>query len=141
MYEAHADPYCYPGTSVLRNIRGFRDQSTLQTFEIDVTTQRAEELLPRGRLSVRHCQAIHRHLFQDVYTWAGQFRTVRLAKGASVFCYPENIAREMKRAFAELRNAEFLKGLNVEVFATGAAHFLADLMRYIPFGRAMDARN
>jgi cell filamentation protein len=58
---------------------------------------------------------------------------VRLAKGASVFCYPENIAREMKRAFAELRNAEFLKGLNVEAFASGAAHFLADLNAIHPF--------
>jgi cell filamentation protein len=133
MYEAHADPYCYPGTSVLRNIPGFRDQAALETFEIDITTQRAEELLPRGRLSVRHCQAIHRHIFQDVYTWAGRFRTVRMAKGASVFCYPENIAREMKRAFTELKNAEFFKGLTVEAFATGAAHFLADLNAIHPF--------
>ena len=45
MYEAHADPYCYPGTSVLRNILGFRDQATLDAFEIDITTQRSEEPL------------------------------------------------------------------------------------------------
>jgi cell filamentation protein len=133
MYEAHADPYCYPGTCVLRNIPGFRDQATLDTFEIDITTQRAEELLPIGRLSVRHCQAIHRHLFQDVYTWAGRFRTVRMAKGASVFCYPENIVREMKRVFAELKDAGFLEGLTVAAFATGAAHFLADLNAIHPF--------
>lgn len=133
MYEAHADPYCYPGTSVLRNIPGFRDQATLDAFEIDITMQRSEEPLPRGRLSVRHCQAIHRHLFQDVYAWAGRFRTVRMAKGASVFCYPENIAREMKRAFIELKNADFLRGLTVEAFATGAARFLADLNAIHPF--------
>jgi cell filamentation protein len=133
MYEAHADPYCYPGTTVLRNIPGFRDQATLETFEIGITMQRSEELLPRGRLSVRHCQAIHRHLFQDVYTWAGLFRTVRMAKGASVFCYPENIASEMKRAFTGLKNAEFLQGLTVEAFASGAAHFLADLNAIHPF--------
>ena len=133
MYEARADPYCYPGTSVLRNIPGFRDQATLEIFELDITTQRAEEPLPKGRLSVRHCQAIHRHLFQDVYTWVGRFRTVRLAKGASVFCYPENIAHEMKRAFTELKDADFLRGLTVEVFAAGAAHFLADLNAIHPF--------
>jgi cell filamentation protein len=133
MYEAHADPYCYPGTSVLRNIPGFRDQPTLDTFEIDITAQRAEELLPRGRLGVRHYQAIHRHLFQDVYAWAGRFRTVRMAKGESVFCYPENIAREMKRAFTELRAADFLRELSAQGFAIGAAHFLADLNAIHPF--------
>jgi hypothetical protein len=26
-------------------------------------------------------------LFQDVYPWAGRFRTVRIAKGDSMFCY------------------------------------------------------
>jgi cell filamentation protein len=133
MYEAHADPYCYPGTSVLKNIPGFHDQAILETFEIDITTQRSEELLPRGRLSVRHCQAIHRHLFQDVYAWAGRFRTVRMAKGTSVFCYPENIAREMTRVFAELKGAQFLTGLNAKAFAAGAAHFLADLNAIHPF--------
>jgi cell filamentation protein len=39
----------------------------------------------------------------------------------------------MKRAFTELRNAEFLKGLTVEAFAIGAAHFLADLNAVHPF--------
>jgi cell filamentation protein len=56
-----------------------------------------------------------------------------MAKSASVFCYPENIAREMNRAFAELKTAEFLRGLTVEAFATGAAHFLADLNAIHPF--------
>ena len=56
-----------------------------------------------------------------------------MAKGASVFCYPENIAREMRRAFTELKNAEFLKGLSVEAFAPEAAHFLADLNAIHPF--------
>lgn len=133
MYEAHADPYCYPGTSVLRNIPGFRDQAELEAFEIEITTQRSEELLPRGRLSVQHYQLIHRHLFQDVYAWAGRFRTVRMAKSESVFCYPENVASEMKRAFTELKNAEFLTGLTVAEFANGAAHFLADLNAIHPF--------
>jgi cell filamentation protein len=133
MYEARADPYCYPGTSVLRNIPGFRDQAVLEAFEIEITTQRAEEPLPRGRLGVRHYQAIHRHLFQDVYSWAGRFRTVRMAKGESIFCYPEHIASEMKRVFEALKEVDFLKGLTVEAFADGAAHLLADLNAIHPF--------
>ena len=32
MYEAHADPYCYPGTTVLKNIPGIRNQAALDEF-------------------------------------------------------------------------------------------------------------
>ena len=54
-----------------------------------MTALRADEALPGGRLAVPHYKAIHRHLFQDVYAWAGQYRTVRIAKDGSAFCYPE----------------------------------------------------
>jgi len=67
MYDAVPDPYCYARTDILRNIPGLREQSLLDVFETASTTQRAEEPLPRGRLSIRQYQAIHRHLFQDVY--------------------------------------------------------------------------
>jgi cell filamentation protein len=59
----------------------------LAEFEAVSTVQRADEPLPVGRLSVRHYRAIHHHLFQDVYAWAGKFRTVRLGKERSAFCY------------------------------------------------------
>jgi hypothetical protein len=92
-YDAVADPYCYPGTAVLRNIPDIRDPAALAEFEAVSTAQRADEPLPEGRLSVRHYRAIHHHLFRDVYAWAGKLRTVRLGKDDSAFCYPENIAR------------------------------------------------
>ena len=32
-YDAIADPYCYPGTAVLRNIPDIRDLAALAEFE------------------------------------------------------------------------------------------------------------
>jgi cell filamentation protein len=133
MYEAQADLYCYPATSILKNIPDIRSAAALERFERAITAQRAEEGLPRGRLSVSHYRSIHRHLLQDVYRWAGQFRTVRVAKGESVFCYPENIPAEMKRIFAALKGAEFFRGLSVEAFSAAAAHFLSELNAIHPF--------
>ena len=66
--------------------------------------QRAEEPYPVGRLSINHFRAIHRHLFQDVYAWAGRFRTVRISKGGSMFCYPEHIRAETRRLFDQLKH-------------------------------------
>ncbi len=80
-----------------------------------------------------HYRAVHHHLFQDVYEWAGKFRTVRLAKGASNFCYPEYIAAEMRRVFDELKEVNNLRSLSSQKFASGAAHFLSELNAIHPF--------
>ena len=127
MYEAGQDPYCYPGTDVLKNRLGLRVQAELDAFEAEITAQRAAEPLPAGRLSYTHYRAIHRHLFQDVYAWAGKPRTIRMAKGGNAFCYPEQIDREMRQLFAELAARRYLRSLDANSFAGQAAHFLAEL--------------
>lgn len=133
MYEAEADPYCYPGTSVLINKLGLRDQEQLDAFEAEITAQRASEPLPPGSLSYRQYCAIHRHLFQDVYPWAGKLRTLRISKEGSAFCYPEHIDREMRLLFAGLSEQKHFVGLDAAAFAEKAAHFLAELNAIHPF--------
>lgn len=71
MYYAIADPHCYDGTMVLKNIPDIRGQAVLNEFEAALTAQRADEPLPAGRLSVSHYTAIHHHLFQDTYAGVG----------------------------------------------------------------------
>lgn len=132
-YDAIEDPYCYPGTTVLKNLLDIRDQDTLSELEAALTAARADEPLPDGRLSVSHYVAIHHHLFQDVYPWAGKYRTVRISKDGRAFCYPENITREMKELFASLRGKSFLRGLSREQFAAEAAAFLSTLNAIHPF--------
>ena len=97
------------------------------------TALRADEPLPAGRFSVRHYQAIHRHLFQDVYAWAGRFRTVRISRGGNMFCYPESIPGQMASLFADLRRARFLRDLSTKDLVREAASFLATLNAIHPF--------
>ena len=142
-YDAGSDPYCYAGASLLKNIPGIRGQAELEQFESAVVKQRSFEPLPRGNLSVRHYRSIHRHLFQDVYRWAGRFRTVRTHKGASTFCYPEHIPDQMKQLFGSMKRADYFDGLGPDDFALQAAHFLATLNAIHPFregnGRSQNA--
>ena len=133
MYDAVADPYCYPGTTVLKNIPGLRMQAALDAFETASTTQRADEPLPSGRLSVTHYRALHHHLFQDIYAWAGKFRTVRISKDDSAFCYPENIQREMSALFDDLKKQRYFRNLTADDFAKKATAFLATLNAIHPF--------
>jgi cell filamentation protein len=103
MYEAIEDPYCYPGTTVLKNKLGLRKQDDLDSFEAEISLQLliGEVSLGKG-LSRPHYCAIHKHLFQDVYAGAGKPRTVRITKANSTFCYPESIDREAKKLFKQL---------------------------------------
>ena len=133
MYDMGEDPYCYKGTTILKNIPNIRDAAALEAFETVSSAQRADEPLPEGRLSAQHYCAIHRHLFRDVYRWAGRYRVSRISKGDATFCYPEHIPREMRKLFRALKARNFLRELPRDDFAAGAAHFLAELNAIHPF--------
>jgi cell filamentation protein len=82
---------------------------------------------------VGHYRAIHRHLFQDVFEWAGRWRTLHIAKGGSMFCYPEHIDAEIRKLFERLASDRFLTELPAATFANEAAHVLAELNAIHPF--------
>src|SRR5258708_38857046 len=93
-----------------------------------MTAQRFDEPLPDGLLSVRHYRAVHHHLFQDVYAWAGKSRTVRISKpGSAPFCYPEHIDSQLKQLFVRLAQNQYLRGVSADDFAAQAADFLSVL--------------
>jgi len=130
-YDVFDDPYCYKGTSTLKNKLGLRDLALLESFELEMTTLRASEALPSGKYDPRHYRHVHRHLFQDVYRWAGNYRTVRTSKAGNPFCYPEYIEGEMGRLFSKL--GQSLTAENSEQFVHQAARFLAELNAIHPF--------
>jgi cell filamentation protein len=133
MYDAVVDPYCYPDTTILINKLNLRDQKQLDAFEAEITMQRASEPFPNGRLSYTHYCAIHRHIFQDVYPWAGKLRTVRISKEGSMFCYPEHIDDQMRKLFAELRKDNCFRRQSVSEFSRNTSRFLTELNAIHPF--------
>jgi cell filamentation protein len=109
------------------------DRVGLEAFEAEITAQRASEPLPAGALDYDHYCALHHHLFQDVFVWAGKIRTVRIAKAGSAFCYPDHIDREMRALFDALARDDCLRGLDGSSFAVRSAHCLAELNAIHPF--------
>lgn len=132
-YDAFDDPYSYKGTETLKNRLGLRDPAMLEAFELEMTTLRANEALPTGRLSPSHYCKIHHHLFQDVYSWAGKYRTVRTSKVNNSFCFPEHIQGQMTKLFGELHSGPCLQTGDVETFLAAIAHFLGELNAIHPF--------
>lgn len=72
-------------------------------------------------------KAVHRHLFGDVYSWAGSFRTVRIAKDGSPFCYPEHIGGQIRALFSNPEYDFWRRSFSSDEFACHAAHFLTEL--------------
>jgi hypothetical protein len=100
------DPYVYLGTNVLRNLRDLRDADRLDKFEAIATTRRAVELGHApigGGFDARHLRAIHQYIFQDVYDWAGEFRTVDISKSGDPFAFSDHIVSSLDKTLAELR--------------------------------------
>jgi cell filamentation protein len=132
-YGAFDDPYLYPGTAVLRNLLDIRDARALESYEVEISRLRSWERLPEGNFDPAHYCAVHRHLFGDVYAWAGQYRTVRIAKGETMFCYPENIAAQMDELFCGIEGGARFRDVTPEEFVTRLARFLAELNAIHPF--------
>lgn len=137
-----SDPYVYPGTDTLRNLANIRDPQELATFEAEATLRRGLELLRRpveGDFDTAHLKAIHKHLFKDVYPWAGRFRTTVLAKRefesgpVTYFTAPHLLEHEAERIFSALHRAAILRGVPPYKFAREAALLLAGLNTLHPF--------
>lgn len=131
------DPYVYPDTTVLKNLRGLRDQSLLNAFEMDMTTRRLSELAQRpirGMFDIVHIESIHNHIFRDVYEWAGKFRTVNIARsGQFYFCFPQQIVPSLGTLLGELNREHNLAGSGREEFCNRAAYFMGELNAIHPF--------
>lgn len=112
------DPYIDPATGILRNKVGAHTREELVTAEAALTFARAIELsdtpvLASGDLA--EFRAIHKHLFQDVYDWAGELRTIDMRKqveGAEFFLAVQMIDRAAAFASQELHEDRMLQGLD-----------------------------
>lgn len=99
------DPYIDPQQRILKNRLDLTDQVALDRAEADAVAVRSILLQGnplKGNFDSQHLQHIHRYLFQDVYEWAGQFRTIPMAKAEYVggghvtrFTPPELIEQQL----------------------------------------------
>lgn len=136
------DPYSYPGTDTLRNRLGITDDKTLTEAERRLTQARGAEA---ARLTFPATadgyRALHKHLFQDLYDWAGQDRTVNIAKGGSSFAAVPYIARELDKLFADVGAKNAFRGLARDEFFDRLGNHINEVNAIHPFregnGRSM----
>ncbi len=130
-------PYVYPETNVLKNLRDIRDREQWTRFESDMSSRRLGELkhepIP-GRLAIAHYKAIHRYIFQDVYEWAGEFRTVNICRSDQYyFAFCDRIEPALFDTLGRLLKERHLAGLEPAAFCARAGYFLGEINAVHPF--------
>ena len=114
-----SDPYCWPGTSCLINKLGLRDPNRLHIAEFIAVSARTSELrrdiLP-GEYDMRHFRAFHHYLFRDIYSWAGETRTVQISKSGLPFCHPKYVDPELQALLGQLAREDLLAMLPSDTF-------------------------
>ncbi|MBK7811878.1 MAG: Fic family protein [Saprospiraceae bacterium] len=79
--------YNDPKSGLLRNLLEITDFNTLLFVESGAVTKRLQELynMPIKIKGIENLFEIHRHLFQDIYVWAGKKRIVEISKDGKQF--------------------------------------------------------
>lgn len=126
--------YCYANSDVLINKLGITDEHALEIAEVELTQARVEQFEPDfDDISLSALCAIHRHLFQDVYRWAGELRTVDISKGRTRFANVSRIEPEAQKLFRQLGQENYLVNLSRETFVGRLAHYYSELNVIHPF--------
>ncbi|MGH8359286.1 MAG: Fic/DOC family protein, partial [Pseudomonas sp.] len=111
-YGVGQDPYCYPGSSVLRNRLDLFDEERLHQAERELSEIAVGSLpLYPPPYDLERLQHIHRTLFADIYEWAGELRTVNIQKGDTLFCTPERIPPEASKIIQHMAQANWFVGV------------------------------
>jgi cell filamentation protein len=144
-------------TGVLRNLADITDEDVLEFVESGAVTKRAKELYenPIKINNTASLFAVHKHLFQDIYAWAGKRRKIEISKDGKQF-FPtshfENAFKYIDSLISEYKNiqtsnkkelayklAEILDNINyLHPFREGNGRAQREFVRLLALGKGLN---
>jgi len=133
------DPYFDEAIGDLRNLLGAKAAQELNELEAQIVFANEIELesvIVARTNDLAEVLALHKHLFGNVYDWAGKVRTVDIKKnadGAEYFLIVSKITNAANYVFEELAKENFLRDLPIDVFIVRLSYFYDQLNYIHPF--------
>lgn len=127
---------CYKGTSCLINKLNIQDERQLELIESQITLGKISMLLKNplnGNFDFNHYKAIHKFIFEDLYEWAGNIRSVNLSKKGTVFVKADEIEKIAEACFKRLKECNFFKDLQFDDFIDEITDFYCITNNLHPF--------
>ena len=136
-YECEQDnSYCYQDSCILKNKLGIKNKEQLEEAERNITALRIMQLKTgelRGEPNFKYLCKIHKHIFGDIYSWAGKIRTVDISKG-NMFCNSQFILENAEEIFNRLKKENYLQDYkDVEKMSERLAYYLSEINALHPF--------
>ncbi len=127
---------CYKGTTCLINKFGITDETKLSEIEADITFAKASKLEENpidGKFDIEHYKAIHRYLFEDLYDWAGQLRTINISKKGTKFVKTDELENLCVKCFDRIKSNNYFKNIPFESFVENIVDLFFTLNMLHPF--------
>ena len=117
------DPYLYDDAPVLKNIGNIKNADELRNAEGDITKFTLPTVYAQNftRFNTDTICEIHRIIFDSLFEWAGEFRTIPIMKREEIlggdtvrYAYPNQIKKELdetSKEIAKLKKSESKKDL------------------------------
>lgn len=144
-YVSNEHLYIDPNTGVFRNKIGAKTQAKLDRAEAEISYIAITTLVQGSRVQklvfdTKLLQDVHREIFRDIYTWAGEFRKELTSKGKTTFAHPDFIKPALDDIFQKMSNDNHL-GKSFEETVNALADYYGDINAVHPFregnGRAI----
>jgi cell filamentation protein len=132
-----SDPHV-SSNGVLINNLGIQNTQDLNAAENTLTELRITQLAMspiEGDYGLSHARDVHRHIFGDIYPWAGEVRQVDITKGDTMFLAHTHIDSYFERIRRRLLEGGLVGGQfdDVRAFAAAAGEYLGLLNHAHPF--------
>jgi cell filamentation protein len=127
--------YCYPDSYVLRNKFDIWDAGALHVAEREIVSAKLAYIKDnpiKGKFDLKHLLKVHKYLFCDIYDWAGELRTVNIAKG-NQFCNYLHLETYANGVFTKLKAEKLLAGVAPDAIPERLTYYLSEINVLHPF--------
>ena len=106
------DPYLYDDVDILKNLANIKDHDLLSRAEADITKLSILAVYNQSYkvFDTKTLQDIYSNIFGQIYDWAGEFRTIQIAKYEDVlggdtvrYTFPKQIKKELDAVMKEVK--------------------------------------
>lgn len=136
------DPYVYEDTGTLINKLGIKDYEQLRKAEADISFVKlltVDNNVDCTKFDLKYIKNIHKYILEDIFDWAGEFRTVPMEKPEDVlggdtvrYAYPKEIEKKAENVVNELNRINW-NTKELDDKAMSFTKLIAELWQVHPF--------
>lgn len=130
----------YSKSNVPINALGIKNAKEIEELETQLFLKAYEHfhksLNKKTTFDQKYLKAIHGFGFTKLYSWAGKYRTVNIAKNNAVFCQAIYLQQQIDALFMELKKDNYLKDYKSKTtteFSEKIAYYMCELIALHPF--------